>query len=86
MLFRSLSENSYPGWRARIDDRETTIYQADGSLQGVVIPGGTHDVEFVFAPVTLRIGAALTLASIVGIACCVWIAARRAPNMSSSAE
>ena len=44
--FLVLSENAYPGWRARIDGAGTPVFRTDVSLQGVVVPSGVHRVEF----------------------------------------
>jgi hypothetical protein len=65
-----LSENAYPGWRARIDGAEVPIYRVDVTLQGIVVPRGTHRVEFTMESRTLRAGVAL---SGVGVAACVLV-------------
>jgi hypothetical protein len=54
--FLVLSENAYPGWRARIDGVEVPIYRADVTLQGVVVPAGTHRVDFTLESRSLRWG------------------------------
>jgi hypothetical protein len=54
--FLVLSENAYPGWRARIDGSEAPIYRADVTLQGVVVPAGTHRVDFTMESRSLRWG------------------------------
>jgi hypothetical protein len=51
-----LSENAYPGWRARIDGAEAPIYRADVTLQAVVVPAGTHRVDFTMESRALRWG------------------------------
>jgi uncharacterized membrane protein YfhO len=51
-----LSENAYPGWRARIDGAEAPIYRADVTLQAVVVPAGTHRVDFTMESQALRWG------------------------------
>jgi len=63
-----LSENAYPGWRARIDGAEAPIHRVDITLQGIVVPPGTHRVEFTMESRTLRAGLALSGA---GVAVCV---------------
>ncbi len=70
--FLVLSETFYPGWHARIDDRETPIYRTDGALQGVVVPAGRHIVHFQFTSTTLRAGAAVTLFGVVGVVVVLW--------------
>jgi hypothetical protein len=54
--FLVLSENAYPGWRARIDGSEAPIYRVDVTLQGVVVPAGTHRVDFTMESRSLRWG------------------------------
>jgi hypothetical protein len=70
--FLVLSENAYPGWRARIDGAEVPIYRTDITLQGVVVPPGTHQVEFAMESRTLRAGLALSGAGV--LACLVLLA------------
>jgi hypothetical protein len=58
--FLVLSENAYPGWRARIDGEQVPIYRVDITLQGIVVPPGSHRVEFTMESRTLRAGLALS--------------------------
>jgi hypothetical protein len=46
----------YPGWRARIDGRDTPIVRVDHALRGVVLPAGDHEVEFAYVPRPLIAG------------------------------
>jgi uncharacterized membrane protein YfhO len=39
-----------PGWRVFVDGREQPILQANVFGRAVVVPAGTHDVEWRFAP------------------------------------
>ncbi|MGH9350462.1 MAG: YfhO family protein [Vicinamibacterales bacterium] len=66
--FLVLSETYYPGWTASVDGRAVPVYRANLSLQGVVLPPGSHDVVFELSPRSLYAGAALSLAAIVAIA------------------
>ena len=63
--FLVLSETYYPGWRARVDGEVTAILRTDVSLQGVMVPPGTHTVLFEFAPPTLRLGQTLSLTGLM---------------------
>jgi len=65
--FLVLSENAYPGWRARIDGSEAPIYRADVTLQGVVVPAGTHRVDFTMESRMLRWG--LIVSALSAIIC-----------------
>ena len=66
--FLVLSENAYPGWRARVDGTEVPIYRADVTLQGIVVPPGIHRVQFTMESRSLRAGMILS-----GIAVLIWI-------------
>ena len=61
-----LSDAFYPGWRARVDHRPAEIHQVDGAMRGVAVPRGTHTVTMRYRPVSVYLGAALTLLGILG--------------------
>jgi hypothetical protein len=54
--FLVLSENAYPGWRALVDGAEVPIYRTDVTLQGIVVPPGTHRIDFTLESRSLRWG------------------------------
>ena len=61
-----LSDAFYPGWRARVDHRPVEIHQVNGAMRGVAVPRGTHSVTMRYRPVSVYLGAALTLLGILG--------------------
>jgi len=70
-----LSDNSYPGWRAFVDDAPTTVLKANHTMRAVAVPAGRHVVSFAFMPGTFfnsmyasLAGAVLTLAILLGSA------------------
>jgi hypothetical protein len=63
--FLVLSENAYPGWRARIDGSDTLVYRADVTLQGIVVPSGVHRVEFALESRSMRAGMIVSLMAAV---------------------
>ncbi|MDP3046899.1 MAG: YfhO family protein, partial [Chloroflexota bacterium] len=73
-----VSELYYPGWRATVDGTETPIYRADHALRAVMVPAGRHSVEMVFNPLSFRMGAVISLATIVAAALVLLHAAWRA--------
>jgi hypothetical protein len=75
--FMVLSENAYPGWRARIDGVEVPISRADVALQGIVVPAGTHRVSFRMESRSLRTGIALSGAGLVLCALLLVFSGRR---------
>lgn len=60
-----LADTDYPGWRAEIDGSETPILPANLCQRSVVVPAGDHVVRFVFDPLSVKAGLAITLLSLV---------------------
>lgn len=61
------SEWFYPGWRAYVDGKETPIYRANFMFRAVPLPPGQHTVKFVYAPWTFKIGAWVSLVTLLGM-------------------
>jgi len=57
-----LSDSFYPGWSATIDGRPALIKPVNGLFRGVVVPGGEHEVIFIFEPTGWREGLLLAMA------------------------
>jgi hypothetical protein len=85
--FLVVSESYYPGWRATIDGQPAAIHRANYSMQGVVVPAGTHQVVFSFTPTSLYFSGALSVVALV--AAMVFIVRRtdqeRAPLTAATA-
>jgi hypothetical protein len=62
-----LSEMAYPGWRARVDGQDVEWQRVDYMLCGVPVGAGKHRVEFVFQPDIIKIGAAVTVTTALGL-------------------
>ncbi len=56
-----LSENHYPGWRARVDGRNVETLRVNYNLRGVAVPAGDHQIEFVYRPKSLLVGLLVSL-------------------------
>lgn len=56
-----LCDNYYPGWHAYIDGRETNILRADYILRAVAVAPGSHLIEFIYSPLSLKFGLFVTL-------------------------
>jgi len=62
-----LTDAYYPGWRALVDGLETPIYRADLLFRAVYLPAGQHRVEFIYDPLSFKLGAAISLAALLGL-------------------
>jgi hypothetical protein len=63
-----LADAYYPGWVAEIDGSPTTVYPADGLFRAVFVPDGTHQVVWRYEPRWLRMGLAITAATLAAAA------------------
>jgi hypothetical protein len=75
----SVANPDYPGWKATIDGDPAEIIHAYGALQALAIPAGEHTVQFVFDPLSYRIGALVSILTwgSLGILGCVILVRRR---------
>ncbi|MCP4644623.1 MAG: YfhO family protein, partial [bacterium] len=69
-----MTDAFYPGWRAVLDgERELEIFPADYAFRGVLIPEGSHTVEFVYRPTSLRVGLVTSCVALGGsLLFCAW--------------
>ncbi|MBI2911752.1 MAG: YfhO family protein, partial [Chloroflexi bacterium] len=58
--FLVLTDAYYPGWRALVNGEERRILLANYLYRAVPLEAGDHRVEFVYEPVSLRWGLAVT--------------------------
>ena len=71
-----VAENAYPGWRVRVDGQRAEPLTAYTALRAVQVPAGTHTVEWLFDPLSLKVGAACTGAALLLVALAGWWQAR----------
>jgi Bacterial membrane protein YfhO len=69
-----LSDTYYPGWVASVDGQPTTVLRGDVLFRVVGIPAGDHEVEFRFEPASVKLGLAISLASLLLIAMALSVA------------
>jgi len=69
----ALIEQSFPGWRATVDGAPAAIEPWNEAFQVIQVSPGEHRVRFEFRSRGMRVGAAVSLLSLVGL----WLAARR---------
>jgi len=62
-----LTDAWYPGWEATVDGEPAPIKRADLLFRAVALDAGRHRIVFTFRPVSLRIGAGISLAGLVGL-------------------
>jgi hypothetical protein len=75
-----------PGWSARADGRELTVYRANGAFRAVRLPAGTHRVEFRYRPRSFYAAAAVSAGTWL-LCCCSFLlgpTARRLREMRLS--
>lgn len=58
MLF--LSDTWAPGWQAKIDNKSTPIYLADYAFRAIVVPEGSHIVQYDYQPESFTTGAVIS--------------------------
>jgi uncharacterized membrane protein YfhO len=72
-----LADTFYPGWRCFVDGRESKIYPTNYIMRSVLVPPGTHTVEFRYDPLSFKLGAGVSLVTLVGLIGWVTWAMRR---------
>jgi hypothetical protein len=63
--FLHLADQYDAGWRATVDEAPTPILRADYLFRAVEVPAGVSVVEFRYQPLGLRIGAAISAATLL---------------------
>jgi len=64
-----LGEQFFPGWRATIDGVAAPIERWRGAFQAIQVGGGERRVRFEFRSPGLRLGAVISLVSLLGALC-----------------
>lgn len=62
--FVVLSDATYPGWRAWVNDKPSAILRANGWMRAVFVPAGRSMVRFVYLPASYRFGGFVTMLSL----------------------
>jgi len=66
----------FPGWQASTDGIPTRILRTYGALTRIVAEPGTHIVKLRYKPVSVRLGAFLTIAGLVSVVAIRWTTRR----------
>ncbi|MDD5687709.1 MAG: YfhO family protein [Elusimicrobia bacterium] len=59
--FLVLSDTYYPGWKCYVDGKESKILRANYLFRAIALNKGEHIVEFVFKPISFKIGMYITI-------------------------
>ena len=62
-----LADAWYPGWQAEVDGQPVPLYRADLLFRAVALDAGQHEVVFLFRPLSVRVGAWISLAGGLGL-------------------
>ncbi|HJQ83187.1 MAG TPA: YfhO family protein [Candidatus Binatia bacterium] len=65
--FLRLIDQHVPGWRATVDGAPAPIMRADYVFRVVEVPAGTSTVEFRYAPRSIRVGAVVSVLTILAL-------------------
>lgn len=60
-----VAESWHPGWKARVNGRETTVHRVNHGLMGIRVGAGKQRVTLTFRPASLTWGTALSLAALL---------------------
>lgn len=55
----------YRGWRATVDGRRVPVQEFEGGIRAVRADAGRHEIAFEYRPVSVYLGAALTLLGLI---------------------
>jgi hypothetical protein len=72
-----LSDTHYPGWKVFVNGKEEKILRANYNFRGVSLSRGVHRVEFVYAPLSFKLGAGLSIIGVISCAIMGWKSRRR---------
>lgn len=60
-----VSQTWYPGWRVYLDSEQVPLYRANYLFKAVYVPAGKHDIEIVYRPASLLLGAVITFVAVL---------------------
>jgi hypothetical protein len=62
-----LADPAYPGWKVTVDGQSRPVQTSRGLFRAVDVPAGSHTVVWTFDPPRLRVGALISLATLLGL-------------------
>ena len=79
-----LCDTWFPGWVVTVDDEPAELLCVDEVLRGVQLTAGRHRVEFLYRPLSFRVGLALSGAAFLALGVVASLLRRRAQPPSTS--
>jgi hypothetical protein len=77
-----LSEVAYPGWQVQVDGKSATLTSAYNLLRAVSLEPGTHQVSFIYRPLSLYVGLAACAGGLSLLLFLYWYSRYRARSAS----
>ncbi|MCX8118565.1 MAG: YfhO family protein [Desulfobacterota bacterium] len=65
-VFLVLSDTYFPGWKVYVNGREERILRANYHFRAVPLTKGTHRIDFLYDPLSFKLGITLTFLGIMG--------------------
>jgi len=75
--FLVLSEIYYPGWKAFDNSKELKIYKGDGLVRVLPLSSGTHNIKFVYDPLSYTYGKYISIISVLLIIVFIYLKRRK---------
>ena len=63
--FVVFSEMFYPGWKAKINNKEVNVYKVNFILRGIFVQKGINKIKFYFEPSSIKYGSLFQIVSII---------------------
>lgn len=67
--FLFVSEVYYPGWMVYVNGEKKAVLRANSAFRAVHLDAGINNVRFAFQPLSFRIGAGISVATFLAMAC-----------------
>jgi hypothetical protein len=77
-----LTDTHYPGWVARIDGAREPILRANYLFRAVAVSAGPHTVVFSYEPLSFRVGAVVSLLTLVLCCAAALLFRRNSPSLA----
>jgi len=63
--FLVLADNYYPGWKVYVNGIKKNILRVNYNLRGVIVPRGKNKVQFIFDPLSFKMGASISFLTLL---------------------